>query len=335
MKSLFQIAPIRLFNVLIIYVFSSYAWWTYLLWNKHTENFNEKVELMEAQSIHSGNTAESFHHSASYVRLQKKLDLQHWMVLGESSVFLCLLTLGAWRLNRSMRKEINLSRMQQNFLLSITHELRSPIASARLSAETLLKHENISPEKHRLLLGNSVKDLERLQALVENLLIAARMDNHTYRMNLQEVNFSEVVHELYEAYSTTYQSQRQFNAMIADHIVIQSDRMALTAMVGNLIDNAVKYSKEGDSIQVKLNTNEDYVFLEVNDTGAGIAQEERKNIFKKFYRIGREETRRAKGTGLGLYIVAKILELHHGSVTVENNTPRGSVFKIELPLSKS
>jgi signal transduction histidine kinase len=115
-------------------------------------------------------------------------------------------------------------------------------------------------------------------------------------------------------------------------MLLETEKFAYSSVIQNLVENAIKYSNESANIEVSLYQNNDSVVLEVKDNGIGIPERERSNIFKKFYRIGNEETRTTKGTGLGLFIVKRVVDLHGGKIFVSENKPKGTVVKIILPL---
>ncbi len=127
-------------------------------------------------------------------------------------------------------------------------------------------------------------------------------------------------------------AKRQFTTKIEAGISFEGDPVGLTSVVTNLVENAVKYSDPGEHIKIELEKTNNNIFITVADTGQGIAERERENVFRKFYRVGNEETRSAKGTGLGLYIVKQIVEQHEGKISVIDNKPQGSVFRVEMPL---
>lgn len=113
--------------------------------------------------------------------------------------------------------------------------------------------------------------------------------------------------------------------------MVLGDRMGLTSVVTNLIENAIKYSNDATNIRVSVSEEDNHVVFKIADQGYGIPDAEKKKVFQKFYRVGQEETRKTKGTGLGLYIVDRILELHKGKVSVKDNQPSGSIFEVVLP----
>lgn len=253
------------------------------------------------------------------------------MIIAEGSFFLVVLAIMTLVMKRNIRREAEVADLQKNFLLSITHELRSPIASSKIALQTLDKYRDLADEKRSMLLGNSIHDMERLQGLVENLLMAAKIDDHKFTLRSEACNLSEIVDEVIQKLRITTASHQHFGLDVQPEVIVKGDRAALTSVVTNLVENAAKYSPDGSTITIGLSDEEKFAVLRVADTGPGIAGEEKKKVFGKFYRIGHEETRKTKGTGLGLYIVQKVLAMHQGKVTVIDNQPQGTIFEVVLP----
>jgi K+-sensing histidine kinase KdpD len=214
---------------------------------------------------------------------------------------------------------------QKNFLLSVTHELKTPIAATKLQLQTLLKHKQLSAEQQEQLLTNAVNETNRLNRLIEDVLLANSADKEL-QLNKENVNLSELT----EKTLSNYFSDKKITAEIESGITVSVDKLLFPSLIINLIENAFKYSPENSEVKVLLYKQDDKINLSVSDPGFGISETEKQKIFEKFYRIGNEETRQAKGTGLGLYIVQKIVEAHNGKIEVTDNEPTGSVFKITI-----
>ena len=309
-------------------------WWSYLLYDKNESLY--EAQLNAALLNHNATMGitvsfESFQKTETYNSIVEKHNRQKWMIFGEGSVFLVLLILGTVQLFRTFSKEVSLARQQNNFLLSITHELKSPIASIKLSLQTLSKRIQFE-EKYERLINNSIEDTDRLQGLVENILFAARMENHSYSFERKKENVSDIIEYLVEKYRINVGNTRTIHAIIQPDIDYKIDKEAFRSALMNLLENAYKYSDLNSLIQIHFYQKENQLFFEVKDEGKGISSEEKSKIFEKFYRIGNEATRNTKGTGLGLFIVKKVIESHNGKVWVENNQPKGSVFKVTLPI---
>jgi two-component system, OmpR family, phosphate regulon sensor histidine kinase PhoR len=281
--------PLVIFNFLIIYAFSQLVWWGVLLTKAEPERIG--------------------------------------MILGESAVFLMIFLVGAYKLHTALNKERKLHTQQNNFLLSVTHELKSPLASIKLYLQTILKRD-LDVQQQKYFINNSLKDIERLDDLVENMLIATKIDNKSYSFPKELFNFSELVERIAERLQIHSCSSQVILTKVQKNVKILGDRFALTSVVTNLIENAVKYSPPCAEITVRVYSKNGHIHFEVADHGIGISDPEKSRIFEKFYRVGSEETRKTKGTGLGLFIVKQVLDKHQAHIKVKNNHPSGTVFEV-------
>ena len=215
---------------------------------------------------------------------------------------------------------------------SITHELKSPIAGIRLALETIAKRGDQLPvDKRRQLSQRGIKEADRLNKLVEDLLLSARLES-AYQFQQEPLDLADLT----ERIVSRMQLQRP-DAKIDVHIDpdlphIQGDSQALSSVLINLVENALKYSGGQPEVNVKVHkAPSKEVVLEVEDHGIGISSVDKERIFEKFYRVGSEDTRRTKGTGLGLFIVKELVLAHQGQISVSDNKPQGTVFTVTLP----
>jgi signal transduction histidine kinase len=280
-----------IFYALIIYALAELVWWGYLL-----------VKMMPSSMA---------------------------MILSEGSIFIVVFFAGAYSLHRSFNRERKLQEQKKNFLLSVTHELKSPLASIKILLQTIQKR-NLTKEQMLNFIEKSLMDIERLDDMVENMLLAAKIENRSYTFPKDKFNLSVLVDSIVNRLQITKceGTQQIIDAEIEPKIQITGDKFALTSVVTNLIENAIKYSGPCETVGVKLFSKNDRVFLEVADHGIGIADQEKNRIFDKFYRVGSEDTRNTKGTGLGLYIVKEVLDKHQASIKVKDNRPAGSIFEV-------
>ena len=288
--------------------------------------------VLELKQVNAQTQTSDFKLSEAENLLKAKLHKQWMMIFGEGSVFLILLMLGILRTRNSFKKEADLATQQKNFLLSVTHELKSPLASVRLQLETIQKRD-LPREKQNEMLSNAIEDTDRLNALVENVLLAARIDNHLYTLNFERGNLSDEVKALSEKAAIGFARHHQLKTEIAETVFVSFDKIGFHSIFINLLENAVKYSKPGTEIKISLQNKNDQIALSIADRGPGISDEEKENVFGRFYRIGNEETRTTKGTGLGLYIVHSLAHSHGWSVSIFNHVGGGSIFEISIPKS--
>ncbi len=249
------------------------------------------------------------------------------MILGESAVFIFIFIVGVYYMHKAIKGERKLHRQQKNFLLSVTHELKSPLASIKLYLETILKRD-LDQAQQNSFLKNSLKDIERLDDLVENMLIATKIENQSYTFPKEQFNFSQLVNSVAERLQLHTCNSEVIKASVQPFIFLNGDKFALTSVVTNLIENAVKYSPPCEEVKVSLKQKGDQIYFIVADLGIGINDQEKSRIFEKFYRVGSEETRKTKGTGLGLFIVKQVLDKHQALIKVRNNNPSGTIFEV-------
>lgn len=253
------------------------------------------------------------------------------MIIGEGFIFLSIFLFGAILLKRAFVRDHKMHRQQHNFLLSVTHELKSPLASIKLYIQTILKRD-LNPEQRNQFLANSLKDIERLDDLVENVLLATKLENSGTTSFPKEVfSLSDIVEKVADRLQVHSCTSQIIRPDIEAGIEIRADKFAFTNVISNLIENAVKYSPPCAHVDVKLKRKEGgKILFSVADLGIGIQDDEKKRIFNKFYRVGSEETRKTKGTGLGLYIVKTVLEKHQAQINVQDNEPSGTIFNVTL-----
>jgi two-component system phosphate regulon sensor histidine kinase PhoR len=249
------------------------------------------------------------------------------MVLGETAVFLFIFFVGAYYLQKAIDQERKLHDRQKNFLLSVTHELKSPLASIKLYLQTILKRE-LDPAQQKSFLTNSLKDIERLDDLVENMLLATKIESNLYTFPKENFNLSELVNSVAGRLQVHTCSSQIIKLSVQQGIMLEGDKFALTSVVTNLIENAVKYSPACAEVLVSLKRSNGQIQFIVADSGIGINDQEKSRIFEKFYRVGSEDTRKTKGTGLGLFIVKQVLDKHQASIKVKNNQPSGTIFEV-------
>jgi two-component system, OmpR family, phosphate regulon sensor histidine kinase PhoR len=259
--------------------------------------------------------------------LNEKLHKRWIMIAGEGIVFITILLAGIYQIRKTFKKEEKLSQQQHNFLLSVTHELKSPIASAKLQLQTIQKHE-LSREQQNIIVTNAINDTDRLNTLVENILIASKIENGAIILEKELINISKYIHDVVSNMQQTFRFNRNLVLNICPDIHLSIDKTGFASIVMNLFENAVKYSPDKSSITVSLEKKKSDIVFSVADQGVGIDKQEKGNIFKKFYRVGSEDTRNAKGTGLGLYIVKNLVEQHGGIILVKDNVPNGCIFEV-------
>ena len=311
------------FYLLVIYVLLQFCWWAYMITNLNREVHDLKLKIEFYNNKNNDDLA------VAQKQLNEKLHKRWLMIAGEGSVFALILGLGIYRTRSTFKKEFDLSNQQKNFMLSVTHELKSPIAATRLQIETLIKHQ-LTQDKQALVLNQALQETERLDALVEKILLANRIESSAYFIQMESLDLSALCKEVVENLKITLLKNHEVITFIEMPIYIKGDALAFTSILTNLLDNAAKYSPIRSKIEVILQKNNHFVSLLVKDEGIGISAQDEVEVFKKFYRSGSEETRNTKGTGLGLYIVKNLVKMHGGQIKISTNQPKGSIFTIQL-----
>jgi len=330
-KTIFQKRNL-LYYLFAAFIVAIFMWWWVLLFQKNEKVYVEKLALYDLiiDIDDSETTMKLYNQEVAY--LEKLHKDQKLMITAEGLTFLILLILGIIRLNRYFQKELDLALQQSNFLLSITHELKSPLASALLNNQTLLKRKNLSDDKREILLNNSNSELSRLENLVGKLLFAARLEGRQVEHEEQELNLSELYSGLFKNYHERFHEQFRMKSNFESGIFISGDQVLVSSVFTNLMDNAVKYCDKNGELQVELNSDDTRAYIYVSNQGPSISEADKVNIWKKFYRIGDEQTRSSTGTGLGLYIVCRMVELHNGRISVVDRKNGGVRFEVEFPL---
>jgi signal transduction histidine kinase len=249
------------------------------------------------------------------------------------TVVLLAVTLGLASLWRNAATQIKLSQKKDDFISAVSHELRTPLTSIRMYAEMLEKRWVKSQDKVTEYYRNMRQESERLSRLIENVLDFSRIQRgrKKYTFNTGDINkcVADVV-EMMEPYAT----QKGFSIEAEPGRLEKSafDRDALTQIVVNLLDNAIKYARnaEDKTIIVRTACDNQFTLIEVEDHGPGVPALQRKKIFEQFYRSGAEATRETAGTGLGLALVKKFAEAHNGFVEIANARPTGAIFRVAL-----
>ena len=253
------------------------------------------------------------------------------MVIGEGAVFFLILLLGIWRIQTSIQKDLRLSERHSNFLLSVTHELKTPLASNKLYLQTLLKHTSLSDAKKEEIIAQALNENKRLEAMIENILTATRLDNHHFELNKSEIDFSNFLLEIAEKWSRT---RNTVQADVEKGIRFKVDPLVIDTIFNNLLENAHKYAGKNAVVTIYAHIEGNHIVCGVKDDGPGVPEQFRNEIFEKFTRIGNEETRIEKGTGLGLYIVKELVEMKDGNIVCLSNGDKGTNFEITLPYGK-
>ncbi len=296
---------LTLFYILVAYVFLQLIWWA-------THIIQLTSQLGEDDEYTSRRIA---------------------MIVGEGFVFFILLSFGVYKIRKAFKQEVKLVQQKQNFALSVSHELKSPIATIKLFLQTLEKRE-LSEEKKLDILNKCISSANRLDSLVNNILLSNVVDSKTYQLTYENFNLKQTLVDMISISKET-NKEADIKLNYSGNEGVNLDKNLLTSIFTNLLQNALKYSEKPEKITVNTLVNSNSLKISIADEGRGISKEDLPYIFNRFYRSENEITRTVKGTGLGLYIVKEMTELLSGEIKITENQPKGSVFTLTLPLKRN
>ncbi len=307
---------------LLVYIVAALVWWFIALNNQNKKMANYKIQELQVKN-------------AVYTEQVKKINIEKKrktiQYAGEGITFFLVIVAGAAVVFYLVRKELRQSQQQQNFMMALTHELKTPIAVTKLNLETLQKRKLDETQQQRLL-QITLQEANRLNTLCNNMLLSSQIEASGFRISTEEINFSQLVYDCAQDFTLRF-PQRSIVTQLQDELFTNGDKLLLQLAVNNLIDNAVKYSSKEAVITLTLQIINNLIALQVKDLGKGIVNDEKDKVFTKFYRTGNAATKAAKGTGLGLYLALKIVQEHNGNISMTDNIPTGCIFTITIPAS--
>ena len=312
--------------MLLFYIIAALAWWFISL-----EKQNSRIAQLQYQTIDVQNDSLSLKITADKLyAIDNETKRNTGKYIAEGITFLILILIGAVFVYRSISRQLKLQQQQQNFMMAVTHELKTPISVVWLNLETLQKY-NLEEEKKQKLIRTTLDETSRLDFLTNNILVAAQLESNNFKSSKEELDLGALLKDCIQQFRNRF-PDRTFAEQIEADADIKGDSLLLQMLINNLLENATKYSPKEMTITTCLRKYRSGIELLVKDEGAGIADNEKNKIFTKFYRIGSETTRKAKGTGLGLYLCRKIARDHNGDITVTNNEPQGSIFTVTFKI---
>jgi two-component system phosphate regulon sensor histidine kinase PhoR len=248
-------------------------------------------------------------------------------------ILLSVLIVAVWFVYRAVKKELELAQTKADFVSNVSHELRTPLALISMFAETLEMDRVKTEEKKKEYYSIISHESNRLGRIVNSILNFSKMEAGKRKFNFEEEDLNDIVLQVYQNYSYhLYNKGFDFEyepGIDIPKIVI--DREAVSEAIVNLIDNAVKYSTETKFIKMILGGEKENIFIEIQDKGIGISEEDQKKVFDKFYRVSSGLVHTTKGTGLGLSLVKQIIDAHKGTIELKSKVGEGSSFKLLFP----
>lgn len=235
--------------------------------------------------------------------------------------------------NQLMARMKVLDDSRQEFVSNVSHELKTPLTSVKVLADSLNTQEDVPVELYKEFMGDIVNEIDRENKIINDLLALVKLDKTASELNIESVDINKLMESIFkrlrplakeQGVDLIFESQRQ--------VVAEVDEVKLTLAITNLIENGIKYNHEEGWVKVSLDADHQFFTFEVADSGPGIAEEDQKHIFERFYRVDKSHSREIGGTGLGLAITRSTILMHRGSIKVNSVPGEGTVFAVKVPL---
>ena len=249
------------------------------------------------------------------------------MILGEGAVFFIIVFLGMWKIRSSIKKELELSEQQRNFVLSVTHELKTPLSSIKLYLQTLNKRP-FGEEQRKEIIDKALDENTRLEHMIENILTVSRIENRAYFFHPESIEILPLINQICHPFGID--NRLHITIECPKDLKYTTDRGALESILSNLLENSFKYAGVNAHVTIQIEIINSKLKIIFTDDGPGIPEDRLESVFKRFVRLEHEDTRQHKGAGLGLYIVDQFVKGQNGTVKAAANKPSG--LKIEITL---
>ncbi len=311
-----------LFISLTVVLFGQAVWWIAFM----ATLINEKVEM-----------ATDLGADKKFIEMVQSQEISRQIMIGMEGVFfLSLVLAGAWLIYRALRKTEELKFHQQNFLMAVTHELKTPIASMKIYIDSL-QSPKITDEKKSEIFPKVKKDIIRLEKLVENILDAGRFDRSGYHLDKDNFDLSKMLNRAVDKIEALPSKiPVNINRLIEPSFQIFGDEKALQRAIDSILENSLNYNDKNDiKVEISLSIKNNKIEISIKDNGIGLIKKDKTEIFNRFYRVGEEIRRSGPGTGLGLYLSREIINAHDGTIKADSDgIGKGSIFTIILKNNK-
>ena len=223
---------------------------------------------------------------------------------------------------------------RQEFVSNVSHELKTPITSIKVLADSLVMQEDVPVELYREFMTDIVQEIDRENDIINDLLTMVKLERKTEELNISQVNINELLELILKRLRPIAAKQNielvyeSFRPVLAE-----IDEAKMTNAISNLVENAIKYNVMDGWVRVSLNSDLKYFYVKVADSGIGIPEESQDKIFDRFYRVDKTRSRETGGTGLGLAITKNIVVMHQGAIRVYSKENEGTTFSIRIPLT--
>ncbi len=235
--------------------------------------------------------------------------------------------------NKMLGRLKRLNDSREEFVSNVSHELKTPLTSMKVLADSLLAQDNVPIELYQEFMGDIAKEIDRENDIITDLLTLVKMDKTAQSLNIKQVNINELL-ELILKRLKPIAEKKNIEVVLESFrpVTAEIDEVKLTLSFSNLVENAIKYNKDDGWVHVSLNADHKYFYVKVMDSGIGIPQEDQEQIFERFYRVDKSQSREVGGTGLGLAIARNAVILHRGSIKVYSSAGEGTTFTVRIPL---
>lgn len=240
-------------------------------------------------------------------------------------------------LSEAYNRMLNRMKIQedsrQEFVSNVSHELKTPITSMKVLADSLLAQDDVPVELYKEFMGDIAEEIDRENKIITDLLSLVKMDKKSADINIQETNINQLI-ELILKRLRPIAAKKNVELVLESFklILAEVDETKLTLALSNLIENGIKYNQENGWVHVSLNIDSKYFYVKVEDSGMGIPEEDQEHIFERFYRVDKSHSREIGGTGLGLAITRSAVLMHHGAIKVYSKEGEGTTFTVRIPL---
>jgi signal transduction histidine kinase len=237
-------------------------------------------------------------------------------------------------LNQMLLRMKNLERSRQEFVSNVSHELKTPLTSVKVLADSLLMQENVAPELYREFLEDIADEIERENKIINDLLSLVKLDKTASDMNISTIKINELLEQVLKRLRPIAK-ERNIELVLESFrpVVAEVDEVKLSLALTNLIENAIKYNIEDGWVRVSLNADHKYFYVTVADSGIGIPEDAQDFIFDRFYRVDKARSRGTGGTGLGLSITKNAIHMHKGAIKVYSKENEGTTFTVRVPIN--
>lgn len=300
--------------------------------NHHIAHYYPKsFKIKDAECIKYYNKDGRYCYKIYVTPMMRVVLLRMSGILVTSLLIIIVLGIAFRYLILTIMQQRTLEEMKDDFTNNMTHELKTPIAVAYAANDALLNFGgDMDAKKRHKYLEISKEQLRSLSGLVEQILSSSMERRKTFALHCEDIKLKELLTHILEQYSINKKVHLSLD-VTPDDLTISADRTHLHNMIGNLVDNAIKYSGDNKEIKIDVNHKDEWIYITVADKGIGISAEQQRHIFDKFYRVPTGNIHTVKGYGIGLYYVMTMAEKHGGTVTVKSSQGKGSAFTIKLP----